>query len=114
MIPRLILFACVLSLLGGCGARERVFGTSASAAGELPFSAKLSRGEDRRDVAIRVRAGGVSVDAVRESVRFEATRYCLATYGRSDTVWAIDPASGDWAFQRDGQDMIFNGRCVAR
>ena len=63
---------------------------------------------------MRVRAGGVGVSDARESARFPATRYCLTTYGASDVDWAIDPDTGDWAFSRDGQEMIFSGRCTAR
>ncbi|MEO0918107.1 MAG: hypothetical protein AAFY31_14145 [Pseudomonadota bacterium] len=112
--------ACVIlvfsaSLLTGCaGVRERIFGTGAQSDRALPFRASLSKGDDRRDVTVRVRAGGVGVADVRESVRFPATRYCLTTFGGSDTAWVIDPSTGDWAFSRDGQDMIFQGRCVAR
>ena len=101
-------------MLSGCGLRERLFGGNGQADAALPYRAKLTKGDDRRDIAVRVRAGGVTVSDVRESVRFEATRYCLATYGGSDTRWQIDPATGDWAFTRDGQDMIFSGRCTAR
>ena len=109
----MLIFACLTLTLSGCAnVRERIFGNPQEAS--LPYRAVLTKGEDRRDFAVRVRAGGVSVPDVRESVRFPATRYCLTTFGGSDTRWSIDPASGDWAFRRDGQDMIFNGRCVAR
>lgn len=111
---RIIIFICLALTLTGCGIRERVFGGDGQAADALAFNAKLTKGDDRRDIAVRVRAGGVTVGDVRESVRFQATRYCLATYGASDTRWQIDPATGEWAFARDGQDMIFNGRCTAR
>ncbi len=115
MVTRLILVIGAVLLLSGCaGVRERIFGGGAQSDTALPFWAQLTKGDDRRNIAVRVRAGGVSVDAVRESVRFEATRYCLSTYGASDTRWQIDPATGDWAFTRVGEDMIFNGRCVAR
>ena len=115
MARRLVLISCALLVLSGCGVRERLFGGGTGQAdAALSFRAQLTKGDDRRDIAVRVRAGGVSVDDVRESVRFQATRYCLATYGGSDTRWQIDPVTGDWAFRRDGQDMIFNGRCVAR
>lgn len=114
-LTRLVIFVCTTMMLTSCGLRERIFGGGAGQADTaLPFNAKLTKGDDRRDIAVRVRAGGVSVADVRESVRFQATRYCLATYGGSETRWAIDPATGDWAFARDGQDMIFTGRCVAR
>ena len=114
-MTRLTLVFCAALMLSGCGVRERLFGGGAGQADTaLPFKAKLSKGDDRRNISVRVRAGGVSVDDVRESVRFEATRYCLSSYGASDTRWDIDPTTGDWAFNRDGQDMIFTGRCVAR
>lgn len=109
-----IILGSVAVFLSGCGSvRERLFGVS-QADRVLPFRASLTKGEDRRDIAVRVRAGGVSVADVRESVRFQATRYCLNTFGGSDTRWQLDPVSGDWAFRRDGEDMIFQGRCVAR
>ena len=116
MRPVLIL-ALFLSL-AGCGSVGGFFGglfgrdVSDRA---LPYKAKLSRGaEDRRNFVVTVRAGGVSVADVRESVRFPATRYCLKTYGGSEADWVIDPATGDWAFSRDGENMIFSGRCLAR
>lgn len=114
MGPRSAILLSIL-LLSGCDIRERIFGGgSGQADTALPYRAKLAKGDDRRNFAVRVRAGGVTVGDVRESVRFQATRYCLSTYGGSDTRWQIDPATRDWAFIRDGQDMIFNGRCVAR
>ncbi|MEM7719417.1 MAG: hypothetical protein AAF222_09440 [Pseudomonadota bacterium] len=110
-----VILVFAASLLTGCaGVRERVFGTGVQSDRALPFRARLSKGDDRRDITVRVRAGGVAVSDVRESVRFPATRYCLTTFGGSDTRWIIDPATGDWAFARDGQDMIFQGRCTAR
>ncbi len=111
-----LLIILAASILSGCGVRDRLFGGGSGQADiALPFSAKLTRGDDRRNILVRVtRAGGVSVDDVRESVRFQATRYCLGNYGASDTRWVIDPVTSDWAFTRDGQDMIFSGRCVAR
>ena len=107
--------------LGGGSGFDSLGGSSGfGGAGEgspsvpLDFSARLQRGEDRRDFTVRARAGGATVDQVRESVRFQATRYCLPTFGGSDTDWTIDPATGDWAFTRDGADMVFSGRCTKR
>lgn len=105
---------CIGMILSGCGVRERVFGVGGEADRALPFRTSLSKGEDRRNITVRARAGGVSVAEVRESVRFEATRYCLGTFGGADTRWEIDQRTGDWAFERDGRDMIFRGRCVTR
>ena len=114
-LKRWIILCSIALVVSGCGLRERIFGGGSGQADRaLPYRTSLVRGEDRRDIAIRVRAGGVAVADVRESVRFAATRYCITNFGGSDTRWAIDPATGDWAFTRDGQDMIFQGRCVTR
>ena len=113
-LKRWIILGSAAVLLSGCGTiRERFFSGGQSDRA-LPFRASLTKGEDGRDISVRVRAGGVSVADVRESVRFQATRYCLTNFGGADTRWQIDPATGDWAFTREGQDMIFQGRCVAR
>ena len=113
-LKRWIILGSIAILLGGCGTvRDRLFGGS-QADRALPYRASLTKGDDRREISVRVRAGAVSVSAVRESVRFQATRYCLTNFGGADTLWRINPATGDWAFTRDGQDMIFQGRCVAR
>ena len=112
-LKRWIILGSVAVVLSGCSSvRERFFGSQADRT--LPYRASLTKGEDRRDFLVRVVAGGASVAAVRESVRFPATRYCLETFGGSDALWVRDPGTGDWAFTRDGQDMIFRGRCVAR
>ena len=82
--------------------------------GDLPYRAKVSRGADNRNFVASVNAGGVSVDDVRESVRFGATRYCIRNFGGSDADWELNPATGDWLFTRDGSSMVFSGRCTAR
>lgn len=115
MVSRCFLIFGVLLVLSGCGVRDRVFGSGPMRADvALPFDARLTRGTDRRNFTVRVRSGGASIDRVRESVRFEATGYCLSSFGGSEARWMIDPATGDWAFTRDGQDMIFSGRCAVR
>ena len=107
-----IAVALALSLTA-CGLIRPQTGEGVSATA-LPYRASLSRGEDRRDVAVTVRALGASVDDVRESVRFHVTRYCLPTFGASSADWTIDPATGDWAFVQDGETMIFTARCTSR
>lgn len=105
------------SIFGGNGGPfgvGRIFGDGGASAAGLPFRAQLRRGDDPRNFVVTARAGGVGVGEARESVRFPATRYCLETYGASDVDWVIDPETGDWAFSRAGQDMVFQGRCTAR
>ncbi|RVV97253.1 hypothetical protein EKE94_14655 [Mesobaculum littorinae] len=104
---------CV-AMLAGCGLGERVGLGAARKAASLPYSAQLDPGADPRDFAVAVKAGPVGVDAVRESVRYPATRYCLTTFGTSDAIWRIDPQTEDWAAIRDGDRLLFGGRCTAR
>ena len=110
---RLVIVAALTLSLTGCGLIRPQTGEGVSATA-LPYRASLKRGEDKRDVAVTVRAPGASVDDVRESVRFQVTRYCLPTFGASSADWTIDPVTGDWAFVRDGENMIFAARCTSR
>ena len=80
----------------------------------MPFRAKLAKGEEKRNFSVAVVHNGSGVEEVRESVRFPATRYCLLTFGGSEVDWAIDSATGDWAFVQNGDKLIFNGRCTKR
>ncbi|MGI9389776.1 MAG: hypothetical protein ACR2O1_06945 [Boseongicola sp.] len=137
---RTAIFLLFCSTLAGCGGLDSLSGSSGmdslggssgfdslsgssgfggdgsgTPSAPLDFRAQLQRSnEDRHEFTVRARAGGATVGQVRESVRFQATRYCLPTFGKSDAEWTIDPDTGDWAFVRDGADMIFSGRCTAR
>lgn len=107
--------ALIMSI-SGCGAGGTIsefFGFDGPETG-LPYRASLSRREEPRSFAVSVTASEATVDEVRESARMPATRHCLETYGGSDADWVTDPASGDWAFARDGELMVFSGRCTAR
>lgn len=105
----------VAALVGltGCGLIRSTSGEGVAAT-ELPYKASIDRGEDRRDVTVTVRAGAATLSDVRESARFPVTRYCLSTFGGSAAEWGIDPATGDWAYTRQGQDMVLSARCVTR
>lgn len=106
---------CALALaLSGCGLfGERNAANRGDTDRPLPFDAELSRGEDRA-FFVAVEHEGNGVEALRESVRFEATKYCLLGFGGSDADWLIDPATDDWAFRQDGRELIFQGECTAR
>ena len=102
--------------MSGCGEGGGIrgfFGGDGPDAG-LPYRASLSRAEEPRSFTVSVTASEAAVEAVRESARMPATRHCLETYGGSDVDWATDPASGEWEFVRDGDDMVFSGRCTVR
>lgn len=112
----------VCTALAGCGGFNEFSGIGSKTGGkrattenELPFKAKLTKdAEDAANFSVSVAHNGEGVDAVRESVRFEGTKYCLFTNGSSDVQWAIDDVSQDWAFVQDGDALVFSGRCVGR
>lgn len=110
---RLALIISLILSVASCG-RLGIGNASKRADTEnaLPFKAKLSKGEGRA-FSVSVVHEGNGVDEVRESVRFEATKYCLLTFGGSDARWNTDPATQDWAFTQDGKSLIFNGECTA-
>jgi len=73
----LLLSVASCGLFGGFGNASK----RAETENTLPFKAKLSKGEGRAySVAVVHKGSGVA--ELRESVRFEATKYCLLTFGR--------------------------------
>lgn len=112
LIPAIALLVAT-STLTACGIGERFglgFGRTNIKAG-LPYRASLSRGSGTDGFTVRVSARGATLEQARESARYPATRYCLQRTGSSGITWVIDPATGDWAFTRDGGDLSVRGRC---
>ena len=102
-------------VLAGCGILGKLGLGRDTTAISMPYRAALSVGEDPHDIAVSVTApAGTTVEAVRESARYQATYHCLTQYGNSDADWRIDPATGDWAFVRTEDAMIFSARCEGR
>ncbi|WP_298257147.1 hypothetical protein [uncultured Litoreibacter sp.] len=111
---RLVLIASLAFGAASCSTFSRDKSRNADTERALPFKAKLSSGDDKRDIEIRVQNKGAGVEEVRESVRFEATKYCLLNYGGSDAEWKLSSVSKDWAFTQDGDTLVFNARCTKR
>lgn len=111
---RFALISVLVLSTASCGLLSRDKSRNAESERALPFKAKLSSGDDKRNIAIAVVNKGAGVEEVRESVRFEATKYCLLNYGGSDAAWQISPVSKDWAFTQDGDKLVFNARCTSR
>jgi len=112
-MKQVIILALILGLSGCASLRDR-FGGNKQAEAALPYKAERIKSEDLRLVQVAVTAPATAtVDEMRESVRFQATAYCIKTFGNSDTEWATDPATGDWAFTRQQDVALFTGRCTA-
>jgi hypothetical protein len=109
MMRRGILAALVAAVaLGGACARKP------RGAALMPFKAKLS--ETREDPAVFAvtvtPTGGAGLEQLRESIRYPATVHCIGLFGTSTVLWQTDPASGDWAFSRSGDQLVFRGQCL--
>lgn len=113
MIRALIILVLAASV-ASCGAFRSDKSKGAASERALPFKAKLKKGDDKRDISISVKNNGAGLEEVRESVRFEATKYCLLNFGGSEADWTIDPATDDWAFVQDGDALTFTARCSVR
>ena len=114
---RITLILVLVLVTTSCGRFSGIGGDKSRGAeteNRLPYKAKLSKGDDKRDITITVVNKGAGLSEVRESVRFEATKYCLLNYGGSDAEWTLDPATGDWAFATSDEALIFTARCSAR
>lgn len=113
---RNILMLALAIGLAGCGVTERLGGGPGKVRGDktMPYRTVLIPGDDGRSFVVQAEAPGVALDALRESVRLPATRYCLETYGGSDVDWTLDPATGDWLSTSDGEHQVFSGTCLAR
>lgn len=111
---RALLILTLAASVASCGLVRSDKSKGAASERALPFKAKLKKGDDRRDFSVAVANRGAGLSEVRESVRFEATKYCLLNYGGSEADWTIDPATKDWAFAQDGDRLVFTARCSAR
>lgn len=111
---RIFLLLTLVCALTSCSVFSRDKSRRADTERELPFRASLTKGDDKRDVAVSVVHKGEDLDAVRESVRFQATKYCLLNFGGSDAEWEIDPETADWAYIDAGDTWVFSARCSVR
>jgi hypothetical protein len=81
---------------------------------DLPYRASLKVGKKSDSFSIKVRNTGQDIAEVRESVRFEATKYCLIKFGNSDVNWLMDTSTLDWKFESTSRQLTFFGKCEVR
>lgn len=79
----------------------------------LPYRTTFRAGREG-DLTVTVRSEGAGLADLRESVRHPVTRHCIEKRGRSEADWALNPATGDWAYTADAQgNLTFTARCRA-
>jgi hypothetical protein len=70
--------------------------------------------EDRRMITITVTPVATNPQAALEAGRFEATKYCLRTYGGSETMWTYGPETPVENLVITDDTITLTGRCSKR
>ena len=111
------LTACA-RLQGGLGRIGLGKGSASRAQVEIEgtrFRARASADRaDRREVTITVSPVAVDPEGAKEAGRYQATRYCLLTFGGSDTEWTIGPDQPIEELPVEGDTLTLQGRCTQR
>ena len=80
----------------------------------LPYKTSLNAQKNAEGFVVLVKHKEQGIEEVRESVRFEATKYCLLKFGTSNINWKISQTTQDWAFVSDSGKLTFSGQCEVR
>lgn len=103
-----LIAALAVPALAGCNAARKA---DFAFDGQF-FRAKARKAGDAREVfEVSVRPVSASLAGAREAGRYEATRYCVETYGNSTIFWQIGPDSPDEALPIDGDTLTLSGVC---
>ena len=124
-MKKLIAAGIVLSLLASCGAARNVGGALGVGAAnpnrtqveinDRRFRAKTTADRsDPRAFTVTVSPVAVDPEAALAAGRYQATRYCLLTFGGSDTEWSKGPDSPLSELPLDGDSVLLSGRCTQR
>lgn len=96
-----------IGLLGGCTAQD----DRISFDGQL-FNAKIRKVERQLDVFnVTVKPVSRSLVGALEAGAYEATVYCVNTYGSSDIIWIAGPDAPDCQLNIDKDTLTLQGRC---
>ncbi len=106
-MKQIVLLCVTASLLAGCTSRDDRIAFD----GKF-FRTKLSKVDGRRDVfTLTVRNASQSINGAREAARYEATVYCVNTYGSSDITWVVGPDTPAENLRLVGDSLTFQGSC---
>ena len=124
-MKRIIVLSLVILSIAGCNRIQGGLGAIGIGSGSAKrakveidgtqFKAKADANrEDSRSFTISVTPVAVNPDGAKAAGRYEATRYCLLTYGGSDTDWVIGPDTPLEDIPVEGDTMTLQGRCTQR
>lgn len=124
MLRNLVLLSVILALTGCSvirgGAARLGIGSGAAKRAQVEVDGTRFRARanadsaDRRMFAITVTPVAVNPEAALGAARYEATRYCLLTFGGSDTEWTVGPDLPIAELPVADDTLTLQGRCTQR
>lgn len=106
-MKQIVLLCVAAGLLTGCTSREDRIAFDGKY-----FRTKLSKVDGQRDVfTLTVKNASQSIDGAREAARYEATVYCVNTYGSSDITWVVGPDTPPENLRLVDDSLTFQGSC---
>ena len=79
--------------------------------GQFFRSAARKVEDDRQVFDVTVSPVSASLDGARAAARYEATRYCVETFGNSSVIWQSDPDAPVEALGIENDTLILRGMC---
>lgn len=70
--------------------------------------------DDRRDFDATAEPFAANPEGAVEAARYQATRYCLLTFGGSDTAWTVGPDTPPEELSVEDDTVTLSGRCTQR
>ena len=124
---RVILAGLLMTMLASCGAIRNTAGALGVGSGsgnakrtqvevnDRRFRARATPDrDDARAFTVTVTPVAIDPDAALRTGRYQATRYCLLTFGGSDTEWINGPDTPLSDLPLDGDSVTLSGRCTQR
>ena len=98
-----------LAVVAGCANREeRVLFDG----NYYPGKVRADR-DERRNFTATVRRAGRGIEGAQKAAVYEATRYCLDSFGTSEIAWSgVAEGQEDPVYARSGESVSVSGRCV--
>ena len=120
---RYLIFLSLILTLSSCGVARNAagaLGVGKAAAKRTDveidgtrFRAKIStEREDKRSFLVTGTPFAVNPEGAVEAAQYEATRYCLLTYGGSDIEWTIGPKTPVEELPVENDVVQLDGRCT--
>lgn len=111
---RVLVLILMASILASCGAVQKLRPKKGLTFDGQKFRARAQQvGDAREEFEVTVRQAGRSPKGAQQAALYEATRYCIENFGRSEIDWrpGQEPAEDAAAARVAGDRITLRGRC---